>query len=110
MKAKPGNTYFLVREAVKAGAVSYKIKRTDLAKLGGKAEVEKLAQGAANITVRENDGVVEIKQTFKPDRIPICIKSAELVLEGGRGGSGTSVALKSANETPMPKIKRVGVN
>jgi hypothetical protein len=110
MKAKPGNTYFLVREAVKAGAVSYKIKRTDLAKLGGKAEVEKLAQGAANITVRENDGVVEIKQTFKPDRIPICIKSAELVLEGGRGGSGTSVALKSANETPLPKIKRVGVN
>ncbi len=110
MKAKPGNTYFLVREAVKAGAVSYKIKRTDLAKLGGKAEVEKLAQGAANVTVRENDGALEIKQTFKPDRIPICIKSAELVLEGGRGGPGASVALRSANEMPLPKIKRIGVN
>ena len=110
MKAKPGNTYFLVREAVKAGAVSYKIKRTDLARLGGKAEVEKLAQGAANVTVRENDGVLEIKQTFKPDRIPICIKSAELVIEGTRGGAPTNIALKSVNETPLPKIKRVGAN
>jgi hypothetical protein len=110
MKAKPGNTYFLVREAVKAGAVSYKIKRTDLARMGGKAEVEKLAQGAANVTVRENDGVLEIKQTFKPDRMPICIKSAELVVEGGRGGPAATVALKSAGETAVPKIKRVGVN
>jgi hypothetical protein len=110
MKAKPGNTYFLVREAVKAGAVSYKIKRTDLARMGGKAEVEKLAQGAANVTVRENDGVLEIKQTFKPDRMPICIKSAELVVEGGRGGPAATVALKSADETAVPKIKRVGGN
>jgi hypothetical protein len=110
MKAKPGNTYFLVREAVKAGAVSYKIKRNDLARLGGKAEVEKLAQAAANVTVRENDGVLEIKQTFKPERMPICIKSAEIVVEGGRGGPATSVALKSANETAVPKIKRVGTN
>ena len=110
MKPKPGNTYFLVREAVKAGAVSYKIKRTDLARLGGKAEVEKLAQGAANITVRENDGVLEIKQTFKPDRMPVCIKSAELVIEGGRAGPPTNIALKSVNETPPPRIKRVGAN
>ena len=110
MKAKPGNSYFLVREAVKAGAVSYKIKRTDLARLGGKAEVEKLAQAATNVTVRENDGVLEIKQTFKPDRMPICIKSAELVLEGGRGGPSTSVALKTVNETPLPRIKRIGAN
>ena len=110
MKAKPNNTYFLVREAVKAGAVSYKIKRTDLAKLGGKAEVEKLAQGAANVTVRENDGVLEIKQTFKPDRMPICIKSAELMIESGRGGASPYVGLKSVNETPPPKIKRVGAN
>ena len=110
MKAKPGNSYFLVREAVKAGAVSYKIKRTDLARLGGKAEVEKLAQAATNVTVRENDGVLEIKQTFKPDRMPICIKSAELVLEVGRGGPSTSVALKTVNETPLPRIKRIGAN
>ncbi len=110
MKAKPGNTYFLVREAVKAGAVSYKIKRTDLARLGGKAEVEKLAQATANVTVRENDGVLEIKQSFKPDRMPICIKSAELVMEGGRGGPATTIALKSVNDVAGPKIKRVGTN
>jgi hypothetical protein len=110
MKAKPGNTYFLVRETVKAGAVSYKIKRTDLARLGGKAEVEKLAQATANVTVRENDGVLEIKQTFKPDRMPICIKSAELVMEGGRGGPATTIALKSATDAAAPKIKRVGTN
>jgi hypothetical protein len=110
LKPKPGNTYFLVRETVKAGAVSYKIKRTDLARLGGKAEVEKLAQAAANVTVRENDGVLEIKQTFKPDRMPICIKSAELVIEGTRGGAPTNIALKRLNETEPPKIKRVGAN
>jgi hypothetical protein len=111
MKPKPGSKYFLVRETVRAGAVSYKLKHADLARLGGKAEVEKLSQGAANVTVRENDGVFEIKQTFKPDRMPICIKSAEVVVEGGRGGQGAStVVLKSADETPLPKIKRVGAN
>ena len=57
--------------------------------------------------VRENDGVFEIKQTFKPDRMPICIKSAEIVIEGG---AGKTVALKSADETPLPQIKRVGEN
>jgi hypothetical protein len=71
---------------------------------------KELAQATANITVRENDGVLEIKQTFKPDRMPICIKSAELVLEGGRGGPGANVALKNVNETSLPKIKRVGMN
>jgi hypothetical protein len=106
MKPKPGSKYFLVRETVRAGAVSYKLKQTDLAKLGGKAEVEKVAQGQANVTVRENDGVFEIKQTFKPDRMPICIKSAEIVIEG----AAANVALKSADETPIPQIKRVGEN
>ncbi|NJO35704.1 MAG: hypothetical protein HC869_24115 [Rhodospirillales bacterium] len=105
MKPKPGSKYFLVRETVKAGAVSYKLKRADLARFGGKAEVETLAKGAANVTVREDDGVLEIKQTFKPDRLPICIKSAEMVIEGG-----ATVALKSLEETPLPKIKRVGAN
>ncbi|HEX2842373.1 hypothetical protein [Hyphomicrobium sp.] len=108
MKPKPGSKYFLVRETVRAGAVSYKLKQTDLARLGGKAEVEKLAQGQANLTVRDNDGVFEIKQTFKPERMAICIKSAEIVIEGG--GSGATVALKSADETRVPQIKRVGAN
>lgn len=110
MKPKPGSRYFLVRETVRAGAVSYKLKHTDLAKLGGKAEVEKLAQGQANVTVRDNDGLFEIKQTFKPGRMPICIKSAEIVIEGGRGADGPSLALRSADETPEPVIKRVGAN
>jgi hypothetical protein len=110
MKPKPGSKYFLVRETVKAGAVSYKLKRADLAKLGGKAEVEMLAKGAANVTIRDDDGVFEIKQTFKPDRMPICIKSAELVFEARQGQSPASVALKPADETPLPKIKRVGTN
>ena len=110
MKPKPGSKYFLVRETVKAGAVSYKLKRADLARLGGKAEVEMLAKGAANLTVRDNDGVFEIKQTFKPDRMPICIKSAEVVIEGGRGQMSANVVLKTADDTPLPKVKRVGTN
>ena len=107
MTPKAGSKYFLVRETVRAGAVSYRLKQTDLAKLGGKAEVEKLAQGQANVTVRDSDGALEIKQTFKPDRMPICIKSAEIVVQGG---AGAAVALKSTDETPMPQIKRVGEN
>jgi hypothetical protein len=106
MTPKRGSKYFLVRETVRAGSVSYKLKQTDLAKLGGKAEVEKLAQGAANVTVRDNDGVFEIKQTFKPDRMAICVKSAEIVIEGGAVAS--AAALKSADETPVPQIKRIG--
>ncbi|MGE3229387.1 MAG: hypothetical protein AB7J30_08110 [Hyphomicrobium sp.] len=108
MKPKPGSKYFMVRETVKAGAVSYKLKQTDLAKLGGKAEVEKLAQAQANVTVKDNDGLFEIKQTFKPNRMPICIKSAEIVIEGQ--GTDQSVALKSADDTSAPQIKRVGEN
>ncbi len=108
MKPKPGSKYFLVRETVRAGAVSYKLKQTDLARLGGKAEVEKLAQAQTNLTVRDNDGVFEIKQTFKPERMAICIKSAEITIEGG--GAGATVALKSADETPVPQIKRIGAN
>jgi hypothetical protein len=110
MKPKPGSKYFLVRETVKAGAVSYRLKQADLAKLGGKAEVEMLAKGAANVTIRDNDGVFEIKQTFKPDRMPICIKSAEIVVQRGEGQGPATVALKSADESPLPKIRRVGAN
>jgi hypothetical protein len=107
MKPKPGSKYFLVRETVRAGAVSYALKQNDLARLGGKAEVEKLAKAAANLTVRDNDGKFEIKQSFKPDRIAVCIKSAEITIEANRGADST-VALKSADETPVPQIKRIG--
>jgi hypothetical protein len=109
MQPKPGSKYFLVRETVKAGAISYKLKQTDLARLGGKAEVENLAKGAANVTVRDNDGTLELKQTFSPDRMPVCIKSAEIVIQPGRAGAAVAnVALKRTDETPPPKIKRVG--
>lgn len=104
---KPGSRYFLVREAVKAGAVSYRLKHADLARLGGKAAVEQLAQGAANVTVRDDGGVLEIKQTFKPDRMPICVKSAEIG-SGRDGREAAAVAWKSADGAQLPTIKRVG--
>lgn len=110
MKPKPGSKYFLVRETVRAGAVSYRLKQADLARLGGKAEVEKLAQGQANVTVKDDAGQFEIKQTFKPERMAICIKSAEIQVEAGRGAAAATVALKSADETPVPQIRRVGGN
>jgi hypothetical protein len=113
IQPKPGNKYFLVREAVRAGAISYQLKQTDLAKLGSKADVEKLAQGAANVTVRDNNGVFEIKQTFMPERIPVCIKSAEIVIDGANGtrsAEDVTVSLKSMGETKVPVIKRVGAN
>ncbi len=69
---KPGSRYFLVRETVKAGSVSYRLKETDLAKLGGKAELEKLANGAANVTFHDDDGTFEIKQKFSPARMAVC--------------------------------------
>lgn len=111
IEPKPGNKYFLVREAVRAGSVSYQLKQKDLAKLGGKAQLEKLADGAANVTFRDNDGSFEIKQKFSPERIPVCIKSAEIVIDAGstaRRSSGMAVSLKPADDTTVPAIKRVG--
>ena len=106
-----GSKYFLVRESVKAGSVSYKLKQNDLATLGGKAQLEKLADGAANVTIRDNDGTFAITQTFSP-RIPVCIKSAEIVVDTRRtrSSSEVSVSLMSADETTVPTIKRVGDN
>lgn len=109
IKPKPGSKYFLVRETVRAGAVSYKLKQTDLARLGGKAEVAKLAEGQAHLTVRESDGLFEIKQTFKSERMAVCIKSAEIAIERGENAAW-SVVLRSAEESPVPQIKRVGAN
>ena len=108
---KAGSKYFLVRETVRAGAVSYRVRQADLAKIGGKAEIEKLASAKANVTVKDNEGAFEIKQTFAPDRITVCIKSAEIVVEPKRGdGSVASVSLKSVSDTTVPTIKRVGEN
>ena len=41
MKPKTGSRYFLVRETVKAGAVSYKLKQSDLVRFGGKVEASR---------------------------------------------------------------------
>jgi hypothetical protein len=111
VEPKPGSKYFLVRETIRAGAVSYKLKQTDVAKLGGKAEFEKLANGKADVTIRDNNGVMEIKQKFAPERIHVCVKSAEIVIEGGgarRAMADATVSLKSPEETKVPTIKRVG--
>jgi hypothetical protein len=111
VEPKPGSKYFLVRETIRAGAVSYKLKQTDVAKLGGKAELEKLADGKADVTIRDNNGVMEIKQKFAPERIHVCVKSAEIVIEGGgarRAIADAAVSLKSPDETKVPTIKRIG--
>ncbi len=107
-----GSKYFLVRETVKAGAVSYRLKHKDIAKLGGKAQLEKLAEGEANVTIRDNDATFEIKQKFSPDRIAVCIKSAEIVVDTKKSlpWGGVNVSLKSSDETTVPTIKRVGKN
>ena len=106
-----GSKYFLVRETVKAGSVSYKLKQRDLARLGGQAQLEELAGGKADVTIRDNDGTFAITQTFSP-RIPVCIKSAEIVVDTRRtrSSSEVSVSLKSADDTTVPTIKRVSEN
>jgi len=106
-----GSKYFLVREAVKAGSVSYELKQRDLARLGGQAQLKQLADGTANVTIRDNDGTFAITQKFSP-RIPVCIKSAEIVVDTRRtrSSSEVSVSLRSADETTVPTIKRVGEN
>ncbi len=106
-----GSKYFLVRETVKAGSVSYELKQRDLARLGGQAQLEELAGGKADVTIRDNDGTFAITQKFSP-RIPVCIKSAEIVVDTRRtrSSSEVSVSLRSADETTVPTIKRVGEN
>jgi hypothetical protein len=107
IKIQPGSKYYLVREAVRAGAVSYAMKREDVAKIGGQAQMETLAQGKANVTFKDDGGLFAIKQTFTPDRIAVCVKPAEIVAEAARGGQPASVTLKSPEETTMPAIKKV---
>ena len=109
---KRGSKYYLVRETVKAGAVSYRLKQKDLAKLGGKAKLEQLAEGSANVTIRDNDGTFEIKQKFSPDRIAVCIKSAEIVIDTKKKlpWGAVNISLKSSDETKVPTIKRVGAD
>jgi len=112
IEPKSGSTYFLVRETVKAGSISYSLKQDDVAKLGGKAQMEGLAKANANVTFRDNNGGYEVKQKFTPDRIPVYVKSAEIVIDKSRSaGSGVvTAALKSPEDSAMPAIKNVGKN
>lgn len=109
VKPKPGSKYFLVRETIRAGAVSYALKREDLAKLGSEAQVEKLANGKADVTFKDNNGLISITQKFLPERVPVCIKAAEIVIEPVRGEAPT-VTLKDARDTDLPAINKIGAD
>ncbi len=109
VKAKPGSKYFLVRETIRAGAVSYALKREDLAKLGSEAQVEQIANGKADVTFKDNNGLVSITQKFLPDRVPVCIKAAEIVIEPVRG-QAPAVTLKDTRDTDLPAITKIGAD
>lgn len=108
VKPKPGNKYFLVREAVKAGAVSYALKQEDVAKFGGQAQMEGLAKGNANVTFKDNNGAFEIRQKFSPDRINVCVKSAEIVVTQPGGGKPVEATLKAPEASTVPVIRKIG--
>ena len=78
--------------------MSYRLRQADLAKLGGKAQVEKLAEGSANVTLHDNDGTVEVKQSFAPAKMPICVKSAEIVIDK-QGPAGECAGCRIAQDT-----------
>jgi hypothetical protein len=109
VKPKPGSKYFLVRETIRAGAVSYALKREDLAKLGSEAQVQQLANGKADVTFKDNNGLVSITQKFLPDRVPVCIKAAEIMIEPVRG-EAPKLTLKDARDTDLPAINKIGAD
>jgi hypothetical protein len=77
IKPRKGSKYFIVREAIQAGAVTYRLERKDLAKFGGSARIEQIAEGKTNVTVRDNNSTFEITQIFSP-RINVCVKPDEI--------------------------------
>ncbi len=107
-RLKPGSKYFLVRETVRAGVIGYSLKRDDVAKLGGEAQMAKLANGQGNVTFRDNGGLFEIKQDF-PGRVAVCIKPSEIVLDKTPGAASGELALKAPGDTTMPPITKIGV-
>jgi hypothetical protein len=100
---RPGSRYYLVREAIRAGSVSYSLEDTDAQKLGGTAQIVGLANAKADVTVRDDHGRLVIEQTF-PERISVCTKRSEIALTRTR--SVTSGRMR--NEEPQPIIKAVG--
>ncbi|MGI9422575.1 MAG: hypothetical protein ACR2PA_05235 [Hyphomicrobiaceae bacterium] len=107
---RAGNRYYLVRETIKAGAVSYRLKEKDAAKFGGKAEMIKLANAKGDVTVRDNAGSLEVEQTFEK-RISVCTKPAEIAVDHVRTANvvdAVKVTLKSTDDSKVRSIKRVG--
>ena len=109
VKPKPGSKYFLVRETIRAGSVSYALKREDLARIGSEAQVQQIANGKADVTVKDNNGLVSITQKFLPERVPVCLKAAEIIVEPVRG-KPPELTLKDARDTELPSIKKVGAD
>lgn len=106
-KPKPGNRYFLVREAIFAGSVRYTMNAKDLKTAGIKAKVEKVVDVTANATFANHGQNLVIEQKFDPPT-QVCIKVAEIEINPGRSGTQAAVAaLKSIDPASLPKIKRV---
>lgn len=95
IKPKKGSKYFIVREAIQAGAVTYRLKRKDLTKFGGSARIEQIAEGKTNVTVRDNNSTFEITQTFSP-RINVCVKADEIKIPDGAGVTASAAAVVPA--------------
>jgi hypothetical protein len=108
VKPRAGSKYYLVRETLRAGKISYGLKRDDLAKLSSEAQVEKLASGKADITFKDNNGLLSITQTF-PERVPVCLKAAEIIVGPKRGGA-VSATLKDSRDTDIPAINKIGAD
>ncbi|MGI9406235.1 MAG: hypothetical protein ACR2O4_07680, partial [Hyphomicrobiaceae bacterium] len=102
------NRYFLVREAIFAGSVSYELSVKDLKKAGIKAKVDEVIDGSANATFADNGKKLVIKQKFEPPT-QVCIKVAEIEINRrGNARVVSSAPLKSTDDAALPTIKRIG--
>ena len=107
IRPKAGNRYFLVREAIFAGSVSYTMNAKDLKAAGMQAKVEQVVDATANATFVNHGRNLVIEQTFDPPN-QVCIKVAEI--EIGRrpaGGRAAVASLKPTSRSSLPQIKRV---
>lgn len=79
-RVEAGTRYYLIREAIQATEISYEVKRSDLAKLGGEATI-KAVEGKVNVIDRQASDTYALNATFaKP--LNVCIKPVELVAKG----------------------------
>jgi hypothetical protein len=78
-RIESGTRYYLIREAIQATEISYEVKRSDLAKIGGEATV-KAIEGKVNVIDRQASDTYALNATFaKP--LNVCIKPVELIAE-----------------------------